>query len=268
MFAAVVPAHQEEFRLGRVLDSLLTIPEIRNIIVVLNGSNEITRKVADQYYLDHPGKITLVAFQDPLGIDVPRAVGAKLAAAVGASLTLFVDGDMVGEISAELKTLLTNAVKYSLDLALTDCYPDKKATVNLQEPTFYWRFFLNQELGLLEKIKIATPSHGPHVISRRMLSHVPWEDFAVPPTLLVHAVRNNFRIGIAAAIPHILLGSSLKNQTHSQLITDTIIGDCLEALCMARHKPRDRYYQGKLYLGYHSQRRFDLLKQFLAGRNM
>lgn len=268
MIAAVVPAYQEEYRLGRVLDSLLAIKMIKNIIVILNGSNEITRKVADKYYLDYPKIITLVSFQDPLGIDVPRAVGAKLASGAGASYTLFVDGDMVGEISCALKTLLNNTIKHSLDLALTDCYPDKKATANLQEPIFYWRYFLNQELGLLEKIKIATPSHGPHVISHRMLSHVPWEDFAVPPTLLVHAVRNNFRIDIATAIPHIQLGSSLKNQIHSQLITETIIGDCLEALQMARYQPRTRYHKGKLYLGYHSQRRFDLLKQFIAGRNM
>jgi len=199
---------------------------------------------------------------------VPRAVGAKLAYAAGADYTLFVDGDMVGEISCELKILLDNTIKYDLDLALTDCYPDKKAATNLQGPLFYWRYFLNQELGLLEKIKISTPSHGPHVISHRILSNIPWEDLAVPPTLLVHAVRKNFRTGIAVAIPHIQLGSSLKNQTHSQLITETIIGDCLEALHMARSQPRSRHFNGKLYLGYHSQRRFDLLEQFIAGRNM
>src|SRR5690554_3696331 len=121
MIAAVIPVHKEEYRIGRVLDSLLSISAVKKIILVLNGSNGLTRKEAHNYYQNEPGKITLVSFDPPLGIDVPRAVGAKLAYAAGAAHTLFIDGDMVGEISNELTIMLNNAERNSLDLSLLDC---------------------------------------------------------------------------------------------------------------------------------------------------
>lgn len=268
MITAVVPAQSEEYRVGRVLESLLAIDSIAEIFIILNGSDKTTRNVAESYLQLYPCKISLVSFAAPLGIDVPRAVGAKLAYARGADYALFIDGDMVGEIYRQLKSFLQKAVRKQLDLALLDCYPDEKHLIKLQEPVFFWRYRLNRELGLVESLNIATPSHGLHIVSRRMLASVPWQDFAVPPTLLVHSVLSGYRVEIAGQIAHIELGSSVKNPAHNRLIIDTIIGDCLEALCLWQHRPRSRYYDGKLYTGYHDRRRFDLLEQFLAGRMM
>ncbi|MCR3921496.1 MAG: glycosyltransferase [Firmicutes bacterium] len=268
MIVAIVPAHNEEYRLGRVLHHLLTVMAIQQIFVILNGSNELTQKEAERFYEKNKSKITVVSFRDPLGIDVPRAIGANLAYTAGADYAVFVDGDMVGEYSTEVKALLEQAEALKLDLALCDCYPHTTVLTEYTEPIFHYRHLVNQGLGLVEKIKIATPSHGPHVISRRMLQTIPWEDYAVPPTLLVHAMWHHLTVGIAASIPHPQLGSSIKNHTHTKLITDTIIGDCIEALCMIQHLPRTRFHKGRLYLGYHEQRRLDLLQQFLAGRSM
>jgi glycosyltransferase involved in cell wall biosynthesis len=267
MFAAVVPVHNEESRVGRLLERLLALDTVQTIFVILNGSNSSTYTEVEAAYKKNKGKITLVSFPEPLGIDVPRAVGAKLACACNADYTLFVDGDLVGEITKELSDFIKNGVSQQLDLALMDCYPHCSLQ-SLSEQILFFRRLLNMELGVYAAIGIATPSHGPHLISRRMLAAVPWHDYCVPPTLLVHAARQNFKIGIAGAIPHIRLGSSLKTATHSQLITDTISGDCLEAICMLRNLQRSRSYEGKTYLGYHKQRRFDLLIQFLAGRFM
>lgn len=268
MIVASVPAQNEEYRLGRVLNHLLSIKLINKIFVILNGSNQLTQKEAAIVQQQHPQSITLVSFSLPLGIDVPRAVGANLAYTSGADYVLFVDGDMVGEYTAEVTELLENATQSTLDLALFDCYPHLTKLTDFQEPLFYYRHLVNQQLGLAEQIKLGTPSHGPHLISRRLLNIVPWEDYGVPPTLLVHAVRHQLKVGLAGSIPHTQLGSSIKNEAHNKLVTDTIIGDCLEALCMINHQPRSRYLAGKLYTGYHDSRRFDLLKQFLAGRIM
>ena len=268
MIVAIVPAQNEEYRLGRVLQHLLSIKYFSRIFVILNGSNKLTLQEAEQMQQQHPQCITLISFSLPLGIDVPRAVGANLAYTSGADYVLFVDGDMVGEYTAEITELLETAIRTELDLALLDCYPHLTELTTFTEPLFYYRHLVNQQLGLEEQIRIATPSHGPHLISRRLLQVVPWEDYAVPPTLLVHAVRHQLKIALAAAIPHAQLGSSIKNELHNKLITDTIIGDCLEALCMINHRPRSRYHAGKLYIGYHDSRRFDLLRQFLAGRIM
>lgn len=268
MIAAVVPTLHEEKRIGRVLTGLLSIAAVSKVFVILNGSNELTRMAAGTAYAKNRGRITLVSFAEPLGIDVPRAVGAKLAHTAGAQYTLFIDGDMSGNLTEEISRLIAAAVAKKLDLALVDCYPQNQALQNLNEPIFMHRRLLNQTLGIFSGIGIATPSHGPHLVSRRMLSSVPWEDFAVPPTLLAHAVSQKFNVGIAGAIPHFLLGSPIKNGAHSHLIIETIVGDCLEALCMARRIPRERTDGEKTYIGYHDTRRFDLLSQFLAGRFM
>jgi len=263
MLTAIVPVKNEEERIGLLLQRLLSMEQVRQILVILNGSNEETRLEAEGVFLQAAAKIKLISFKEPLGIDVPRAIGARLALIGGLPYALFVDGDLVGEFMTELRELIVNSVSRRLDLALVDCYPYGQA---LTGPLFHFRRLLNEELGFWPKLGIATPSHGPHLVSRRLLSAVPWEDFAVPPTLLVHARQNRLQVGIAGAIPHLQLGSSIKDTRHSQLIVDTISGDCLEALCLAGSRPRHREYAGKIYLGYHAGRRFDLLQTFLSGQ--
>ncbi len=264
MFAAVVPVHNEESRVGCLLRRLQNVEKIYKIFVILNGSNYSTVKEVQAAHHANKQKITIVNFKAPLGIDVPRAVGAKLVSTHSICHAIFVDGDLVGEITKDLRCLIDTAESKKLDLALTDCYPEKNALEAVSSPMHFFRRLLNQELNLHEKLGIASPSHGPHIVSRRLLQQIPWEDYAIPPTLLAYAQISNFNIGIGSIIPHGRLGSSIKNQTHSQLIVDTIAGDCLEALYMIRTQPRQRTFEGKTYLGYHEQRRFDLLNQFLG----
>lgn len=264
MFAAVVPVYNEESRIGRLLRRLLALGPLTQIFVIQNGSNPATRAEVYQVYQANRQRIRLIHFEEPLGIDVPRAVGAKLAYAGGAAYALFVDGDLAGEITRELTTILSKTARLRPDLALINCYPQKPVIDSLNEPLFYFRRLLSEELGLAGKIGIASPSHGPHLVSRRMLALVPWEDFCVPPTLLTHAVLQNLTVSVVGAIPHIRLGSQIKSSTHSQLIVDTIAGDCLEALCLFYGRPRSRSHGSKIYLGYHRQRRIDLLHTFLS----
>ena len=268
MFVAVVPALNEEERVGRLLGRLLTLSSIKNIFVILNGSNLLTQEEVYTLYERNRGRITVVSFTQALGIDVPRSVGAKLAYMSGAPYTLFADGDLVGDITKELFRFMQETKANHVDLALMNCYPHRPRPHTLNEPMFFFRRRLNEKLNIENKIGVASPSHGPHIVSRRLLSLVPWADFSVPPTVLTHAVRHHLRIHIAGTIPHACLGSQIKNGTHSQLIVDTIVGDSLEATCMADQIERTRCFNGKYYLGYHPKRRFDILTQFLGGRLM
>jgi hypothetical protein len=265
MLSVVVPVQNEEARIGLLLQRLLFLEQVRRIYVILNGSNKQTCLEVAELVQQAPAKMLPVNFCEPLGIDVPRAVGSRLAWAGGLPFTLFVDGDLVGEFITELQLVIDKCIADKLDLALVDCYPYSESRPAPADPLFCFRRLLNEELGLEQRLGIASPSHGPHLVSRRLLAVVPWEDFAVPPTLLVHARQNRLRVGVAGAIPHLQLGSSIKDSRHSQLIVDTISGDCLEALCLSRCLPRQREYGGKIYLGYHAERRFDLLQKFLTG---
>jgi glycosyltransferase involved in cell wall biosynthesis len=267
MICAIVPVHNEESRVGRLLKRLLTLPPIQRIFVILNGSNLLTQEEVAAVYNMYPLRIRTVQFAEPLGIDVPRSVGARLALRAGAGYALFVDGDMVGEITGELWELLKFTSARKPDLALTDCYPDPPAAELLKKPHFLFRRLLNHALGYEASIGIASPSHGPHLVSRRMLMAIPAAEFSVPPTLLVYAHRFRMNVQVAGAIPHLRLGSQIKNGIHNRLIVDTVSGDCLEALCMAQNRPRSRQHNGKLYIGYHSHRRFDLLARYLSEQN-
>ncbi len=268
MLAAVIPVRNEQHRVGRLLSRLTAIESIIHIYVVLNGSDQLTMEEVGEALRHNPGKIKTVFFSEPLGIDVPRAVGAQLAYAAGMANVLFIDGDMVGEITGDLNKFISKALTLNLDLALVNCYPNRSDAEAGSPEMMYFRLLLCRELGLENSLGAASPSHGPHIVSRRLLSVVPWADFAVPPTLLSHVQRQGFRTGIAGEIPHARLGSSIKDQAHSQLIVNTIAGDCLEALCLWRNLPRSREHNGRIYLGYHSERRFDLLARFLARRKI
>ncbi len=260
MIVAVVPAQNEENRIGIVLHQLLNIG-IDRIIVVLNGSNDSTLRDIEQL---KSNRIEIIHFQESLGIDVPRAVGAKYACKSGASYVLFVDGDLVGNIGYELKRLKENCLKQKMDLALTNCYPTAPQPCYLTRIILYFRQLLNQKTGLLNRIGFSTPSHGPHMISRRLLEAIPYKEFAVPPVEMVLALKQGFTISIGVEIPHSQLGSSIKNSKHSQMIAQTIAGDCLEAICVYRGMPRNRSYHGIDYIGYHDHRRWDLLESFLT----
>lgn len=262
MISVVVPAKNEAGRAVTVLQNLGTLP-IDHIIFISNGSKDATMYEVLQMRLP---KLQIIYFHDCLGIDVPRAVGAKVALSLGSDVVAFVDGDMVGTFNENLMELVDGVLLKHLDMALTNCYPSPPRHIERYNPTFQWRMNLNKELGLEKKIGLATPAHGPHAVSRRFLETLPLAELAIPPVSLALARKNKLKIDVATTIPHYRLGSSIKGQIHTNKIIDTIVGDCLEAMASFRDQPRNRQLQNKTYIGYHSDRRFDLLEQFLSSK--
>lgn len=260
MISVVVPARNEAGRIATVLQNLGTLP-VDHIIVIANGSKDATMREILNLRLP---KLQIIYFHDCLGIDVPRAIGAKVALSLGSDVVAFVDGDMVGTFNENLMELADGITLKHLDLALTNCYPSPPRHIERYNPTFQWRLNLNKELGLEKKIGLASTAHGPHAVSRRLLETIPIREIAVPPVVMALARQAKLRLDVATTIPHYRLGSSIKNQIHTNKIIDTIVGDCLEAIAVFRGEPRTRQWQNSTYLGYHSERRFDLLDLFLS----
>ena len=260
LISVVVPAKNEAGRVATVLQNLGTLP-IDHIILVANGSRDATLQEVLELRLP---KMQIMYFHDCLGIDVPRALGAKVAMALGSDVILFVDGDMVGTFNENLMELADAILLKHFDIALTNCYPSPPRHIERYNPTFQWRLNVNKELGLDKKIGLATPSHGPHAVSRRLLETIPVRELAIPPVTMALARLHKLKIDVATTIPHYRLGSSVKNQIHTTKIIDTIVGDCLESIAAFQCKPRTREHHNKTYLGYHSDRRFDLLDLFLS----
>lgn len=258
VLCAVIPVQNEADRLEAVLQNILALP-VDLVLPVVNGSRDGSREIIGF----HPQKdlIKPIYFEEPLGIDVPRAVGALHAHHLGADAVLFVDGDMAGNIRPALRKLL-QAVGNGVDLSLVDCYPtlDQEQATPVVRELVELRKQLNRSLGLAD-LDAASPSHGPHAVSRRLLDSIPFRELGVPPVALVLAVRQGLTVGVAASIPHCELGSPDRGPQHARLIAKTIIGDHLEAFCVLNDKKRSRRRDGVTFDGYHHTRRWDLLER-------
>lgn len=256
MITAVVPAQNEENRIFILLNRLLKIGEINSICVILNGSTDRTKEQLKKY----GRRLQVLEFPESLGIDVPRAIGAFWALLRETQYILFVDGDLIGEITGGLRVLIYNSLQQKLDLAITNCYPQQQETM----PTAikYFRRMLNNKIGRPD-LGVATPSHGPSLVSRRLFIDVPLRELCIPPVSLALAEKAGRRVDIGTTIPHFLLGSSLKNSHHNQMIKETIIGDTLEGIAAYTGGTRHRWHDNKRYLGYHLSRRFDILEDYM-----
>jgi hypothetical protein len=258
MFAAVIPAQNEESQVGSVIRNLLQLP-LDVLIPVVNGCYDQTLQVC----LSVPSsKIYTVYFPEPLGIDVPRAIGAHYAKELNVKGVLFIDGDMTGNFIRSLEQLILS-LELGIDCALTNCYPYIYNRNMLAKKVLRYRELVNRKMNLFEQLGLASLSHGPHAVSQKLLQTIPVESLAIPPVELAVAKENNLSIEVATAIPHHHLGSPVKSLYHATMIAYTIIGDCIEALAILDNSPRSRYEGNICYDGYHSRRRFDLLHQFL-----
>lgn len=258
MFAAVIPAQNENIRVKQVIQNLLQLP-LDLIIPVVNGCQDNTLDYCMS--LTSP-KVYAIHFPLPLGIDIPRAVGAHFARSMGAHGVLFIDGDMNGNLFSPLQMLIQE-VHNGTDCALTNCYPYISSRHPLARKVLRYREILNRRIGLFDQLGLANPSHGPHAISRKLLDTVPLTALAVPPVEIAYAKIAGLKISVAAAISHHHLGSREKPLLHTKMVAHTIIGDCLEALSILDGTPRHRKEAGFSYDGYNPLRRFDLLESFL-----
>ncbi|WP_213973797.1 glycosyltransferase family 2 protein [Tepidanaerobacter acetatoxydans] len=260
MNVAVVPAKNEQGRIGKVL-TLLQQTSVEKIVVVVNGSQDDTMQEIKALNMKN---VEILYFAQELGIDIPRAIGAYQAYTGGAACVVFVDGDLVGNIRIQINELIYAITTNMTDLAMTDCYPELNYSSTLAEQTLFFRTLLNLNLGFYDKIGVATPSHGPHAVSRKLLELIDFRDFAVPPVVLAFAVRQKLSVDVPTKLPQKQLGSKIRNYFHAKKIADTIIGDTIEAINYFSDKPRTRCYLNKEYQGYNPFRRFDILEKFLT----
>ncbi|HWQ41787.1 MAG TPA: glycosyltransferase [Desulfosporosinus sp.] len=257
MFAVIVPAKNEEKSILATLTTILRLP-VNYIILVLNGCTdktfELTRSIPDT-------RIQILYFTDSLGIDIPRAIGALYARHLGVKGVLFVDGDMSGNIYLNLVHLL-DSIESGIDVALTNCYPYITHRQKLANLVLKFRAKLNRELDLFKSLGLSTPTHGPHALSERALRILPLEAIAIPPLTLYWAKEGGLTIKVATSIPHEALHSPSKHRCHARLIAETIIGDCQMGLALIQNKPMTRSLGKHTLLGYHPERRFDLLQHW------
>ena len=253
MIVAVIPAKNEAENIRGTLNNLRNLP-IDRIIPVLNGCTDDTKGVI----LNHPlnRKVLLLEYANPLGVDVPRVLGAKKAYEIGARAVLFLDGDMQGDLTIPLFKLIKAVVNEECDLALTNCYPYIGYRSAVAQKVLSYREQLNRTLNVFTKLGLATPSHGPHCVSKRLLETIDIDSLAIPPLAMAMAVEKRLNIRVATCLNDDQWASAQRGDKHNQLIADTIIGDCIQAMQYHLKQPMDRSADGQVYLGYHPWRHF------------
>ncbi|NPV71521.1 MAG: glycosyltransferase family 2 protein [Firmicutes bacterium] len=259
---AVIPVRNEEDSIVAAVSNAKAAGA-GGVHVVVNGSSDRTAGVA----LGIWPPVSVHVFAEPLGVDVPRAIGAALCLAGGRfSAVLFLDGDMAGPVGRLMRGLVEPVARGELDLALTDCTGGVVTTAargwrGLFAEVTEARLELNRRLGLVSLIGAASPSHGPFACSPELLRRAGPILFAVPPCLLAVAALNGLQVGVGMRVRHDALGSPDRGPEHARMIADTIIGDCAEALAYFEGLPRTRAYEGRARDGLNPSRRADILER-------
>lgn len=261
MWLAIIPAFNEAESINNVIQSLVNI-DIDNIILVANGCTDNTINIAANSCCNK--RLMILNFHIALGIDIPRAIGAVFAKTFNPKGIIFIDGDMDGLITNCLINL-KKSIDSGIDMALTNCYPYINTRTDLAISVLKEREKLNRKLGVFNTIGLATPSHGPHAISSKLLLNIPPKIIAIPPLSLSYTIKNGFKVEVAAAISHNLLGSNLRNNTHADMIAQTIKGDCCQAMQYVNGVPLEIVFNDykNCLMGYRNLRRFDLLENFI-----
>lgn len=215
---AIVPAKDEAETVGDVVRSLLEVP-VDEVLVVANGCTDNTAEVA----ADAGARV--INFDDPLGHDVGRAIGA---ASVDADIYLFTDADIVLPPSYYVPFL--NAVGEGLDVALNDL--ESIATPRSRTHIVnVCKKFLNAAMGL-EELGINSMTAIPHCLSRRALRLIGSKNLAVPPRAMVLARQAGLTMKGVASV-NVNTRNRVRPWVHLPGLgpmDELIIGDHLEAL--------------------------------------
>jgi glycosyltransferase involved in cell wall biosynthesis len=109
---AVVPAHNEERRIGRVIEALLESQAVGQVIVVNDGSSDRTGEVAREY----SPRVVVEDLPRNLGKGGAMLHGARKAS--GSDVILFLDADLIGLKPAHVCALLEPVVSGAADMAV------------------------------------------------------------------------------------------------------------------------------------------------------
>lgn len=165
--SVIIPVRNEEATIGEVIREARKLAP-SEILVVVNGSSDRTESIAREQ-----GAGTIV-FQEPLGTDVGRAIGAY---AAQGELLLFLDGDFV--IPGDELRPFTELVSTRCDLAVNRLnhhlqlrYPPGTVTA--------LKYALNTALGR-EELENASMVSVPFAMNRRALEVIHWSQLLCPP---------------------------------------------------------------------------------------
>lgn len=217
--AAIVTVMNEEKTISDVLHQLNRMP-LHEIIVVVNGTTDNSF-----YKIRQQSEAIIVHYPMPLGHDVGRAIGAKVARS---DMLLFLDGDF--PVFAEHLMPFVHAVDQGKDIALNDISPylghfKKRDSVTMVKE------FLNRTLKRGD-LKANSLTAIPHALSRQAVNTIGYHDLAIPPKAQAKAIQLGLSVASSSSVDVVSTNKQRKelNMGGQSLVADLIVGDHLEAL--------------------------------------
>ncbi len=216
--AAVVTVRNEEAAIRQVLRELALLP-LDDAIVVINGSSDHSFKYAREFE-----GVTIVHEPSALGLDVGRALGAKM---TDADIVLFMDGDF--PVPAPELAAFLYAVDQGVDVALNDVMPYLSSFAHWDAVSRV-KQFLNSALGR-EDLGANSLTCIPHALSRKAIQTIGVQTLAVPPKAQAAALNARLMAVAVASINVFAKNRRRKQNTGADNpVARLILGDHIEAL--------------------------------------
>ncbi|WP_223285277.1 glycosyltransferase family 2 protein [Paenibacillus sp. PL91] len=195
---------------------------IDELIIVVNGSKDQSFTKAREL-----SKATILYYPEPLGHDVGRSIGAKVAKS---DILVFIDGDI--PLQAEQLIPFVYAVEKGMDVALNNVnsflpiFSKRDAVSHVKE-------FLNRSLRRPD-LKTNSLTTVPHALSRRAVDRIGYDHLAVPPKAHARAILEELRVGAPFSVNVIAANRRrAHNASTNNPVAEMIIGDHVEALSLS-----------------------------------
>ncbi|WP_248930970.1 glycosyltransferase family 2 protein [Paenibacillus hamazuiensis] len=216
--SAVMAVMNEEKSVMEVLHELHRLP-LEEIIIVVNGTSDSSfRSVREG------SSALIVHYDEPLGYDVGRAVGAKLASS---EIVLFLDGDI--PVPAEQLIPFIAAVDRGTDVALNRISPFL-GTFDQWDSVSMMKQFLNRILGRSD-LSADSLTAVPHAISRKALDTIGAGALMVPPKAQALAIAKGLKVQSPWSVDVVFHNKTkpLNTGRHNP-VEEMIVGDHIEAI--------------------------------------
>ncbi|MDB5083923.1 MAG: hypothetical protein JWN30_809, partial [Bacilli bacterium] len=216
--SVIIPASEEEKRIGQVVREVRKLGKDVEILVVANGCTDQTIPLARE------AGAKVIEIPEKLGHDVGRAIGAKQAKG---DILLFIDGDMV--IAKEDLIKFVDCVQAGNDVALNS-YPNVQVGVNIH-PVNIAKYSLNVMLGR-QDLKASTLTAVPHALSKRAVKKIGCAALSIPPLAHARSILKGLKVTQAHFVQVGVKNPLRKSRylTGQDPVTMLILGDCIEAL--------------------------------------
>lgn len=226
LVSIIIPAMNEARTIANTIIGARGVHPRCEVIVIANGSQDGTAEIARSC------GAYVISYEEPLGHDVGRSVGAE---AAKGDVLLFTDGDLI--LSASQLRPFVGAVTGGVDVALNDYSgPVRRSRPH---PVVLSKHVLNVILQRPD-LKGCSMTAVPHALSRKAVGVLGNSLLARPPVAQVHAVMEGLRVEAVHRVPVGRLNAVRRKKGGIDPLQQLVISDHLEAISLVIHRRGSR----------------------------